>query len=133
MAKKKSGNRLPPFVALTWEMLNSRAYKELPASSAKALPYFLGKVKTGYNDPQRYSIEFPLCYKEAASYGFAAATFSKAIQRLVAHGFINPIDKGGLRSEGGKALNLFSLSLRCVETMASQSLKLSTGSVLRHD
>lgn len=29
MAKKKHGNKLPPFVALTWEMLNSKAFLDL--------------------------------------------------------------------------------------------------------
>lgn len=111
MAKKR-GDKLPPFVPLTWEMLNSRAYKDLPASAAKALPYFLGKVKTGFNDPQRFSIEFSLPYREGQNYGFSSATFAKVIVKLVAHGFIDPCDKGGLRSGGGKALNLFSLSYR---------------------
>lgn len=112
MAKKRRGDKLPPFVPLTWEMLNSRAYKDLPASAAKALPYFIGKVKTGFNDPQRYSIEFSLSYREGQNCGFSSATFAKVIVELVAHGFVDPIDKGGLRSEGGKALNLFSLSCR---------------------
>lgn len=112
MAKKKrDGNSLPPFVAMTWEMLNSPAYKELPASAAKALPYFIGKVKASFNDPQRHQLEFPLCYREALNYGFAPATFSKVIQSLVTYGFIDPIDKGGLRSEG-KSFNLFCLSYR---------------------
>lgn len=111
MAKKRSGNSLPPFVPMTWEMLNSTAYRELPASPAKALPYFIGKVKAGFNDPQRYQIEFSLCYREASNYGFAPATFSKVIQSLVTYGFIDPIDKGGLKCDG-KSLNLFCLSYR---------------------
>lgn len=92
-------------------MLNSKAYKDLPASPAKALPYFLGKIKTKYNDPQRYHMEFSFSYREAHKLGFASATFSKIIQSLVGLGFINPIDKGGLRGDC-KSSNIFSLSTR---------------------
>lgn len=111
MSKKKYGNKLPPFVALTWEMLNSKAYKELNYASAKALPYFLGKFKGGYHDPQRYLSGFSFSYAEANKYMFSSATFSKIIQELVAKGFIDPVDKGGLRSDG-KSYNLFRLSRR---------------------
>jgi hypothetical protein len=107
----KKGNRLPPFVPLTWEMLNSRAYKDLSASPAKALPYFLGKVKTQWNDPQKYKMEFSFSYSEARNYGFASSTFSKIIHALVSSGFINPVDKGGLRGDC-KSCNIFKLSQR---------------------
>lgn len=109
--KKRTGNRLPPFVALTWEILNSKAYKDLPASAGKALPYFLGKVQTSFNDPQRYDIEFSFSYTEATRYGFATTTHHRTICELVGKGFIDPHDKGGLRSNG-KSLNLFTLSRR---------------------
>jgi hypothetical protein len=112
MPKKK--NSLPPFVALLWEMLNSRAYKELNSSAAKALPYFLGKFRGAYRDPQRYKFVFPFSYSEAEWLGFASSTFSRVIQELVRKGFIDPVDKGGLRSDG-KSYNLFSLSERWKE------------------
>lgn len=108
---KKDSNRLPPFVALTWKMLNSPAYKELNHSSAKALPYFLGKIKGTYNDPQRYLIEFIFSYSEGKRYGFSPATFSKSIKELMSMGFIDPVDKGGLRSDG-RSYNIFKLSKR---------------------
>jgi len=108
---RKKGNKLPPFVPLIWKILNSQAYKDLPPSTAKALPYFLGKYKGGYNDPQRYLGEFSFSYKEGKRYGFAAATFSKVIQALVRFGFIDPVDKGGLRGDC-KSYNLFKLSER---------------------
>jgi len=110
-ARKKIPNSLPPFVALTWGLLNNEAYKQLKSSSAKALPYFLGKFKGGYRDPQRYLTEFPFSYSEGRKYGFAPATFSTVIQELVRKGFIDPVDKGGLRSDG-KSYNLFKLSER---------------------
>jgi hypothetical protein len=108
---KRSLNKLPPFVPITWDVLNSRAYKELPYAAAKALPYFLGKIKISFNDPLRFTTEFPLSYPEAKTYGFAPATFSKVIQKLVYFGFIDPVDKGGLRG-CGKSYNLFRLSKR---------------------
>jgi len=114
MQKKKHGNKLPPFVALTWAMLNSKAFKDLNYASAKALPYFIGKIKGSYNDPQRYLTAFPFSYSEACQYGFSSATFSKVIQGLIAKGFIDPVDKGGLRSEG-KTYNLFKLSRRWLD------------------
>jgi hypothetical protein len=110
MAKIR-GNRVTSFSALSWEMLNSPAYISLPHSAAKALPYFIGKVKRRLDDPQRYKTEFSFSYREAQRYGFAPGTFSKVIQSLVAYGLIDPIDKGGLRSDL-KNLNKFSLSLR---------------------
>jgi hypothetical protein len=106
----KSG-KLPPFVALTWRILNSQAYKDLPTSATKALPYFLGKVKCGYNDPQRYLGEFVFPYSEGKKFGFAFGTFSKVIQDLVRFGFIDPVDKGGLRGDS-KSYNVFRLSKR---------------------
>src|SRR3989304_8532622 len=108
-ARSKRKNKLPPFVPLTWEMLNSEAYKILPHSAAKSLPYFLGKVKTAYNDPQRYLIEFHFSYTEAGKYGFAVSTHHRIISELIEKGFVDPVDKGGLRS-GGLSYSLFKLS-----------------------
>lgn len=99
------------FVALTWELLNSRAYQDLTCSAAKALPYFIWKVKRSPRDPARYDAEIKFSYTEAESHGFARATFSKVIQNLVKIGFIDPIDKGGLCSDG-KSYNIFKLSRR---------------------
>jgi hypothetical protein len=108
---RKKGNRLPPFVPLTWEMLNSTAYKDLPPSAAKALPYFLGKVKVNHNSLQYYMVEFSFSYTEGGRLGFALGTFSKVIQDLVRFGFIDPVDKGGLRGDC-KSYNIFRLSKR---------------------
>ncbi|MDH4232644.1 MAG: hypothetical protein OEW04_11530 [Nitrospirota bacterium] len=110
MAKRR-GNKVTSFSALPWEMLNSPAYIELPYSAAKALPYFIGKVKGKLDDPERFKTEFSFSYKEGNRYGFAPGTFSKVIQALVSHGLIDPIDKGGMRSDC-KSFNKFSLSLR---------------------
>ena len=111
MASKKTSNKLPPFVPLPWEILNSKAYKGMNYAAAKALPYFLGKRKENYRDPQRYLMDFSFSYSEGNNFGFSPSTFSKIIQELVKTGFIDPIDKGGLRSDG-KSYNLFRLSER---------------------
>ena len=107
----KDRNRLPPFVALPWALLNHAAWHELPPSAGKALPYFLGKVKTKFNDSARYATEFSFSYTEGKRYGFALATFGRIIRDLVRSGFLDPVDRGGLRSDG-KSYNLFRLSQR---------------------
>lgn len=109
--RKTPKSKLPPFVALTWQMLNASAYIELNHAAGKALPYFLGKAKYSYNDPQRYLTEFTFSYTEGKRYGFALSTFHKIIEELVKKGFIDPVDKGGLRSDG-KSYNFFKLSKR---------------------
>lgn len=111
MRRKKDKRKLPPFVALPWEMLNHKAYKDLPPSAAKALPYFLGKPKIIITDPACYEVDFRLPYGEAKRYGFASATFSGCIKAVMRNGFIDAIDKGGLRS-AGKGYNVFRLSTR---------------------
>ncbi len=110
MAKKK--NRLPPFVPLLYKMLNHKAYIELSASAAKALPYFLCKIKNSdYRDRGRYLQPFELSYTEAKRYGFHRKTFARVIRELVRKGFIDPFQRGGLKS-GGFGYNKFTLSER---------------------
>jgi hypothetical protein len=106
-------NKLPPFVPLTWEMLNHKAYKSLTYSAGKALPYFLGKVKNLYNDPQRYFEHFQLSYTEAQNYGFHRTTFFRIICELIEKGFIDPVERGGLRGFG-RSFNKFRLSERWI-------------------
>ncbi len=100
-----------PYVPYFWKILNGPAWRTLPASAGKALPLFLGKVKRPYSDPQRYEIKFDFSYKEGLRFGFAFATFSRVIQSLVRVGFIDPVCRGGKRSEG-KSNSLFKLSKR---------------------
>ena len=122
-------NRLPPFVPLTWQMLNSEAYKSLNFASAKILPYFIGKVKTSYNDPQRYFTDFQFSYREAIKLGFSRATHHRNIKELVEKGFIDPIAKGGLRSDG-KSSNLFRLSKRWEKYAKSDFEEMKWGTFL---
>ena len=110
MKKRKSG-KLPPFVALTWNLLNSKAYKELSPSASKLLPFFLGKPKINQAYPACYEIEFEFTYSEARKYGFCNKTFSRCIRELMSKGFIDPVWKGGLRGDR-KSSSKFRVSRR---------------------
>ena len=96
---------------MTWTLLNSKAYQSLPFAASKALPYFIGKVKTAYRDPDRFQSDFTFSYPEGKRLGFSLATFSKIIGNLVSYGFIDPIERGGLRGYQ-KGYNIFKLSKR---------------------
>jgi hypothetical protein len=101
--RRSNTKKLPPFVPITWEMLNSKAYEVLPHSAAKALPYFLGNKETrkvSFNDPARYDIPFTFLYREAERFGFARRTFHKVITDLMRFGFIDPVTKGGMKGCG---------------------------------
>ncbi len=123
--RKNQKDRIPPFVATTYEILNSIAYKDLPPSAGKALPYFLGKVKAKvpYKDANYYRTEFSFSYTEGLRYGFSLSTFSKIIQALVKYGFIDPVDKGGLRGTG-LSYNMFRLSTRWMDYNTPRFVKL---------
>lgn len=111
MKKNRKEFKNTPFVALTWELLNSKAYRQLPNSASKALPYFLGKAKIDFRDPGRYETTFPFTYSEAHRYGLAKSTFSKILRDLMKLGFIDPVSKGGLRGTGLTS-SIFKLSKR---------------------
>jgi hypothetical protein len=111
MARKRTTVKLPPFVALPWMLLNHPAFKKLPPSAAKLLPYFLGKPKLPYNDKDYCSREFSFTYHEGITYGCARKTFSRIIKALIENGFIDPVEKGGLRGDG-HSTSKFKLSHR---------------------
>ena len=116
MGKKKAKVKAPPYVMVTWAMLNSAAYKALPSSAAKALPYFLGKVKDKDHwhpeDPARCKIEFLFSYGEARRLGFGRSTFFKMLRDLVRFGFIDLMRKGYKSKDGSKMTSAFALSTR---------------------
>jgi hypothetical protein len=121
MRKRTKENRLPPFVPLTWDMLNSKAYIELPPSAAKALPYFFGKVRRVFDDPERYKEVFTFSYPEGQRLGFSHTTFAKTIRDLEKFGFIDWVAQGGLRGKG-KGYNRFKLTCKW-ENYKSQEQK----------
>ena len=104
-------NKLPPFVALTWELLNSKAYKDLTPTAKGVLPYFLGKIKRPLQDPQYYQENFIFPYAEAVKLGYAKKTFYRAINSLYQFGFVDIIEIGGLRGSG-KTSSKFKLANR---------------------
>ena len=101
----------PPFVAVPYEILNNSAFKLLPMSAKSALPYFLGKPKIFFTEAEYLTTKFSFSYREASKYGYARGTFHRIIVALVSYGFIDPVDKGGLRGFG-KSTSLFKLSKR---------------------
>ena len=126
---RRSGKgRGPMFAAITKAALDSKAYRKLPPSAAKALPYFLWKVgvltRSALDDPKRYATTFPFTYEEAVSTGFTRSTYSKVLKDLVKYGFIDPVLKGGLRGYG-QTSSLFRLSQRWVhyDTVAFQAIR----------
>lgn len=122
--KSNKGYRLPPFVALPWDLLNSRAYKDLPPAAGKALPYFLGKAKVPFKNPKWCTIEFSFSYVEAGTYGFSNGTHSRNIARLMESGFIDPVYRGGKRSFGMSS-SLFKLSMRWIDYGSTSFKKMS--------
>lgn len=111
MARRKDKLSLPPFVPLTWAILNSEAFKALSYASRSALPYFIGKTKRHIRAEDYLTTEFSFSYREAITYGYARKTFSRVISDLMRHGFIDPVDKGGLRGMG-LSLNKFRMGDR---------------------
>lgn len=108
MARRKK-DRLPPFAAVPWEILNSKAWAELTGSAGKFLPLFIGK--SGF--PKNVvGTEFTFTYTEAQEkYKCARATFGRVIVQLHAKGFIDIAGYGGLRGFC-KIENRFKLSDR---------------------
>ncbi len=115
--RDKKGEDLPPFVPMTWQLLNSGAYKALSYASRAMLPYFIGSPE--YPDGKKIHMrsdlylktEFTFSYKEAVKYGCTTRTFARVIEDLMLKGFIDPVDKGGLRGSG-LSRNVFRLSER---------------------
>jgi len=115
--RDRKGESLPPFVPMTWQLLNSDAYKALSYASRAMLPYFIGKPE--YSDGKKINLrsdlyfktKFTFSYREAVKLGCTTRTFTRVIEDLMRKGFIDPIDKGGLRG-GGLSYNVFKMSDR---------------------
>lgn len=97
-------------MAVTYEMLESKAYRKLSGSALKALLLCLRKVKT-YDPIDRFKFHFSLTYPEAKKLGFCNASFFRGMKLLRKLGFIDFIQPGGLRFEH-KASSLYRLSQR---------------------
>lgn len=102
-----------PFVPILYDELESTAYRELPPSAAKLLPYFkriCTKVTRGAPDETTL---FGFTFSEAKKYGFPVNTFGRAVKALVLHGFIDIVEVGGLRG-AGHSCSKYKLSKRWV-------------------
>ena len=88
MARHKK-NRLPPFVYLTKEMLNSDAFKKL--TNASRVAYLLLQAQTCKSD--QTIVKFP--YSRAEAY-MQKQTFADSIRQLLKLGFIRKEQEGGI-------------------------------------
>jgi len=112
-SRHSQNERLPPFVPIFHDELESTAYRKLSATAAKLLPYFKRIcVKATRGKPNETTL-FGFTYKEAVRYGFARRTFSRAVQELYKHGFIDIAEVGGLRG-AGHSCSQYKLSKRWV-------------------
>jgi len=109
--KLKRYKKGPGFVALSWDVLNSKAFQKMTASSRALLPYFLGKPKRHFKDSEYCDAEFTFTGGEAKRYGFSKGTFSRSKDQIISHGFVDPVVKGGLRGHA-KTASKFRLSRR---------------------
>jgi hypothetical protein len=108
---KKTKNRINGgFVAIPFEMMDSKAFQELNGSSIKTLIFCMRKVKT-YDPIDRFKFQFSFTYPEADKKKVGHSSFSRALKQLQALGFIDCIIKGGMRFQG-KACSEYSLSQR---------------------
>ena len=86
---KKKKDRLPPFVAITKEMINSEAFKKL--TNASRVTYLL--LKAQCKKFEQDEVKFP--YSHASAY-MKTNTFAKSIAQLIEYGFISKTQEGGL-------------------------------------
>ncbi len=97
---------------LRLSVLNSEAYKQLPPTASRMLPYFIAKVRVPFWDKEYYHTEFTFSYAEAAKHGCRRRTFNGVIKTLIDHGFIDPVRKPGRCGFSGLGPSLFTLSKR---------------------
>jgi len=87
MGRKK--NRLPPFVAVFKEMLQSEAWEAISNPARVVYIHIKAKCVTPNND------EITLSFNEAERL-MERDTFSSALKQLEEHGFITKTQRGGL-------------------------------------
>jgi len=86
---KRSKDRLPPFVPITKEMINSNAFKRL--TNASRVAYLLIKAQCKGS----HQVEFRFPYSNAEEY-MDRHTFANSIKQLSDFGFIKKTFEGGL-------------------------------------
>ena len=103
MKKSKKRKKLGSFVPLGRPLLRSLAYTSLSRSAKIAYPYFLYDKKNYHQD------SVILTFSQARRFGVcqSPSTFTKIKRELVRHGFLDPVDGGGLNAPA-----VFKISLR---------------------
>lgn len=99
-SRQKHKERMPPFVPIRLDMLESTAYITLPPSAAKLFPYFIRSCVRAVRGQPDTTTLVGFTYTEATKYGFARRTFHDAVKVLALHGFIDIVSVGGLRGAG---------------------------------
>lgn len=100
--REKLKLKLPPFVPIFLKELDSPAFHKLNGNSAKLYCYLKRACsRAAGNKPANSVTVFGFSYAEGERYGFARQTFRRAISELAGNGFIELVEKGGLRGAGG--------------------------------
>jgi len=99
-SRQQRKEKMPPFVPLRMDALESTAYMTLTPNAAKLLPYFIRSCIRAVKGAPDTTTIFGLTYAEAIKYGFARRTCHDAIKVLELHGFIDIVSVGGLRGVG---------------------------------
>jgi len=99
------------FVPLTFEEQDSPAFIELGGNASKVYGYLKRAARTAAckGGTRERDIIFGFSYAEAKGRGFSESTFIRAIKELWGKGFIDVIERGGLRGKG-KTLSQYKLA-----------------------
>ena len=91
---KNRKNKLGSFVALGRPLLSSLAFTSLCSSAKIAYAYFLYDKKNNHQD------QVILTFSQAKKFNVcrSQSTFTKIKKELVKHGFLDPLDGGGLNA-----------------------------------
>ena len=91
---KNRKNKLGSFVALGRPLLSSSAFTSLCSSAKIAYAYFLYDKKNAHED------KVILTFSQAKKFNVcrSQSTFTKIKKELVKHGFLDPLDGGGLNA-----------------------------------
>ena len=94
--------KLCPFVPVFLAEMDSPAFHQLSGNSAKLYVYLKRSCsRAAGNKPANEVTVFGFSYTEAERYGFARRTFIRMIKELIEAGFIELVEKGGLRGCNG--------------------------------
>lgn len=89
LGNEKEKNRLPPFVAILKEMLQSEAWESISNPARVSYVHLKSKCVSASND------ELTLSFKEMEKF-MDRHTFARSLSQLEEYGFIKKIQRGGL-------------------------------------